>query len=195
MDTVPNTRCYDSAPHAPHLTTFAPELGITNGQCPGVLDDGGFAEQFLEQRRISPDVVRGVAVQLAHAGYDIDPGGDVQQLTDRINELLAEGTEPTPPESEWRLPPACPAWCAGEHRGEEIDDRFRDCESEEMFAPTLEGGGGSISVALGTTFDRATGEQGRIAVRLDDYQLTSQYARHLGRLLIRAADLMEAQEV
>lgn len=153
------------------------------------LDDGGFGEKFLQRQQLSR-----IAVQLAAAGYDIDPGGDVQQLTDRINGLLAEGVEPTPPESEWRQPPACPTWCAGEHRGEEVDDRFRDCESEEMFAPTLEGGGGSISVALGTTFDRATGQQGRIAVRLDDYQLTSQYARHLGRLLIRAADLMEAEE-
>lgn len=186
MSTVPG--CYDTTPHEPHETTFASEMGIPNGKC-----DGGFAERFLAKQQAShasEATIRGVAVRLALMGYDIDPGQDVPVLHARIDELLAEGTEPTPPQSEWHRPPACPAWCAGEHRGEEIDDRFRDCESEEMFAPTVEGGGGSISVALGTTFDRATGKQGRIAVRLDDYQLTSQYARHLGRLLIRAADLL-----
>lgn len=38
MNTVPNTRCCDSAPHEPHPTTFAPATGIANGQCPGVPD-------------------------------------------------------------------------------------------------------------------------------------------------------------
>lgn len=34
-DGVP-ARCFDSDPHGPHWTRFAPETGITNGQCPGV---------------------------------------------------------------------------------------------------------------------------------------------------------------
>jgi hypothetical protein len=153
-----------------------------------------FCEKYVPAR--TPEIkvadVRQLARRVADAGFDIDPDGDPTYLVERINALLTVGVPPTPPESEWAPFPVCPGWCTGEHRGE--DEQFRDCESEEMFVPALQGGGGTICVNLGRAFNRATGLSGPEVVRLDDYEFTSQYARRLGQLLIRAADLQEAHE-
>jgi hypothetical protein len=32
-------RCFDGNPHSPHRTVFAPEMGIENGWCPGLVDE------------------------------------------------------------------------------------------------------------------------------------------------------------
>lgn len=133
--------------------------------------------------------VRQLARQVAAAGFAIDPDGDPTYLVGRINVLLAEGVTPTPPESEWVQPPACPAWCTGRHQGETFGEHYRDCESEEMFVPQY--GNGVACVNVATTFDRATGRATPVLVRVEDMEFTPQYARHLAVLLVRAADLID----
>lgn len=137
--------------------------------------------------RIDVADVRELARRVAAAGFAINPDGDPSYLVERINELLAEGVTPTPPESEWvEFPARCAAWCTGKHV---TDGQFRDCESEEMFVPRH--GDRVVCVNIGTTFNRATGIGTPALVRLEDYSFTPQYARHLAQLLVRAADLLD----
>ena len=135
-----------------------------------------------------PDgTVRRLARQLADGGFAINPDGDPSYLVERINTLLAEGVEPTPPRSEWAEQPACEPWCTGEH----IDDgQFRDCTSEETFVP--QANDKVVCVDVATTFNRATGLSTPVLVRVEDYSFNPQYARHLATLLVRAADLADA---
>ncbi|MEV6348582.1 hypothetical protein [Actinoplanes sp. NPDC051851] len=137
--------------------------------------------------RISEVDLRAFASRAADLGFAIDPDGDPAYLVSRLNALLSEGVAPTPPESEWVQPPACPAWCNGTHPD---DGQFRDCSSEDTFVPQV-GENGVVSVNVETTFNRATGVRTAPKVRLEDYLLMPQYARHLGQLLIRAADLID----
>lgn len=85
-------------------------------------------------------------------------------------------------------PPACPAWCDGTHRAEKHAPEFRDCESEEMFTPTFKDG--VVGVSVTQTFDRVTGRTRDRTIRVEDYEFTEWQARHLGRALLRAADLL-----
>jgi hypothetical protein len=185
-----------SMPETSKPTTIDVADGHVVHLCCGKLDDQphrNFCPNFRRQAEVpkvghvSPDVVRGIAARLADAGYDIDPTAAVALLYTRIDELLAEGSAPRIPESEWFPLPTCPGWCTGVHRGD--DGQFRDCESEETFVPQL--GDHVAGVVVGATFDRATGRFGPEAVRLEDYEFSPRYARHLGRLLIRAADLLD----
>lgn len=121
---------------------------------------------------INDTEVRQIAARLAELGFAIDPAGDPTYLVERINTLLSEGVTPTPPESEWSQPPACPPWCTGKHAD---DGQFRDCESEDMFVPQYDDL--VASVCAGTTFDRATGVSSPTLVRVEDYRFTPQYAR------------------
>lgn len=140
-----------------------------------------------QPNKIPESTVRGLATQIAELGFAINPDGDPSYLVERINTLLAEGVTPTPPESEWEQPPACRPWCTGKH----VDDgQFRDCASEETFAPRADGR--VVSVNVESTFNRATSVSTPVAVRLEDYLFHPQYARHLAQLLIRAADLAES---
>jgi len=136
--------------------------------------------------RIGDGEVRRFAARLDELGFAINPDGDPSYLVERINALLAEGVTPTPPESEWAPPPACPSWCTGRH---DDDGQFRDCSSEEMFVPQYRDGVACVDV--GTTFNRATGLSTPVLVRVEDYSFNSKYARHLARLLVQAADLAD----
>lgn len=91
-------------------------------------------------------------------------------------------------------PPACPAWCTGEHLSEESSAEFRDCTSEEFFLPARINGAteaGLIQVDVVRTFNRMTGALLLPTVQLEDYDLTPKYARLLARALVRAADLVD----
>jgi hypothetical protein len=138
--------------------------------------------------RINDRDLRELATRLADLGFAINPDGDPTYLVERINALLAQGVTPTPPESEWAQPPACPRWCTGRH----VDDgQFRDCQSEEMFVPGRDDK--VVRVDVSTTFNRATGRSTPTVVRMEDTEVSAQYARHLARLLDKAADLIEAE--
>lgn len=136
--------------------------------------------------RINDSEVRRIAGRLAELGFAINPDGDPSYLVERINALLAEGVTPTPPESEWIQPPACQSWCTGRHND---DGQYRECTSEEMFVP--QAGDKVAVVCVETAFNRATGLGTPAQVRVEDYLFSPQYARHLARLLVRAADLIE----
>lgn len=130
--------------------------------------------------------LREFARRAADAGFDIDPGASVGELTDRVNALLAEGV-PTVDESTWEdWPTSCPTWCTRRH----VDDgQFRDCTSEEMFVPQADDK--VTMVCVESTFNRATGLYTPEQVRVEDYLFNSKYARHLAQLLVRAADLID----
>lgn len=91
-------------------------------------------------------------------------------------------------------PPACPAWCSGEHLSEKGAAEWRDCTSEEVFLPARINGAtqeGVIQVDVVRTFNRMTGALSAPTVQLEDYDLTPKYARALARALVRAADLID----
>lgn len=136
---------------------------------------------------IPETILRRVARQIADAGFLIDPDGDPSYLVERINTLLAEGVEPTPPESEWHQPPACKPWCTGKH---DDDGKYRDCASEDVFVP--QANDHVASVCVESSFSRVTGLRTPVRVRLEDYLFNPHHARHLARLLIEAADLAES---
>jgi hypothetical protein len=94
-------------------------------------------------------------------------------------------------EDELAEPPACPPWCTGAHLAEHQGvPEVRQCESEEMFVPMLKNGVAGVNIER--IFDRITGRYTRYDnVRLEDFEFTPQYARHLARLLVRAADLID----
>lgn len=138
--------------------------------------------------RIDDSEVRQFAGRLVELGFAINPDGDPSYLVERINTLLAEGVTPTPPESEWTQPPACPTWCTGKH---DDDGQFRDCSSEDAFVP--QAGDKVAVVCVETTFNRATGRGTPVRVRLEDSLFNPHHARHLATLLMRAADLIESR--
>ncbi|WP_030437399.1 hypothetical protein [Actinoplanes subtropicus] len=140
--------------------------------------------------RIPEASIREFARRAADAGFAINPDGDPSYLVERINVLLAEGVEPTPPESEWAEPPACPAWCTGEHRSEQFGEPYRDHESPEMFVPRQEDRVACVNVV--STFNRATGLSTPVVIRVEDLEFNSRYARQLAQLIIRAADLADS---
>lgn len=157
--------------------------------CCGKLDDEqhrNFCEHYRPTPGVADVAVREFARRAEALGFAIDPAGDPTYLVERINALLAEGVTPTPPESEWSELPACPSWCTGRH---DDDGQFRDCASEEMFVPWA--GDKVAVVCVESTFNRATGVSTPVQVRVEDYLFNPQYARHLARLLVRAADLID----
>ncbi len=85
--------------------------------------------------------------------------------------------------------PDCPSWCTGEHLSELDSLEFRDCESEETLVPTAEND--VVGVYVEREFSRVTGVTAPAVVRIENHVLSPRTARHLARLLERAANLAE----
>ena len=90
-------------------------------------------------------------------------------------------------------PPACPAWCDGEHRSENDSIEFRDCMSPDVLIPARVSSTQITALQVNAirTFDKTTGKLSRPMVQLEDYDFTAREARDLAHELLRVADLID----